>query len=332
MHRFAFALTTSSMAAVLAAGVVGFAAPAAQAEGLGGVSGWSPSTNVCGTGNLIPIVIGNTTDSLQTASITVAEGTAANVQVFTSLAAAQNAQGCGRAENMTAPGYSLNFSVAPQSTNVYYAMLGGVDYNAIGDSHNIAFGGLPSNTPSQGWYNLELSLTATESFNGLQANYEGTGGTNGSNQANFNLVACNTANNAVNLTDNILTPYSVGDTNGPSYGWGAPICAAWLPQGEMVDFSSYPTNGVAANAAQVNGATMSLAGSSTFALNATNVAIRYAGMSNITQNGYVSIGTNGINLIQASNGDFAITGVPLLGTSGEIQFITGGQTFAFYAF
>ena len=259
-------------------------------------------------------------------------GLAANVQVFTSYAAALNAQGCGRAENMTAPGYSLNMQVAPQSTNVYYAMLGGVDYNAIGDSHNIAFGGLASGTANQGWYNMKLSLSTTESFSGLQANYQGTGGTNGSNQSNFNLVACNTANGNVNLTDNILTPYSSSDTNGPWYGWDAPICAAWLPQGQMVDFQSWPTNGVTANAAQVNGTTLSFAGSSTFVLSGSTLAIRYVGItSNPQENGFVPIG-NGINLATASNGDWAVTGIPLLGTGGGVQLLTGSTVFAQYGY
>ena len=215
-------------------------APAVQAEGLGGVSGWQPSPNVCGTGNTIPVLIGNGTDQVQTGSVTVPGGLAANVQIFTPAEGTGTAQGCGRSETMQAPGYSYNFTVQPYSSTFFWVVLGGVDYNAIGDSHNIAFGGLPSNTPGQSWYNLELSLTATESFNGLQANYEGTGGTNGNGQNGFNLVGCdtNTSAGTVNLSSYILTPYSSGDTNGPSYGWGDPVCAGWFPQGPMVSFDN----------------------------------------------------------------------------------------------
>lgn len=223
---------------IVAAGLI--AAPVAQADGLGGVSGWQPSPNVCGTGNTIPVLIGNGTDQVQTGSVTVPSGLAANVQIFTATEGTGTAQGCGRSETMQAPGYSYNFTVQPYSSTYFWVVLGGVDYNAIGDSHNIAFGGLPSNTPGQSWYDMELSLSATESFNGLQANYEGTGGTNGNGQNGFNLVGCdvNSSAGTVGLSSNILTPYSKGDTNGPSYGWGDPVCAGWLPQGPMVPFDN----------------------------------------------------------------------------------------------
>ena len=232
-------VTRILVAALLATGMTGVA-PATQADGLGGVSGWQPSPNVCGEGNIIPVLIGNGTDQVQTGSVTVPNGLAANVQIFTAEQGTGTAQGCGRSEMMQAPGYSYNFTVQPYSSIYFWAVLGGVDYNAIGDSHNIAFGGLPSNTPGQSWYNLELSLTATESFSGMQANYEGTGGTNGNGQNGFNLLGCgvNSAAGTVTLSSNVLTPYSSGDTNGPWYGWGDPVCAGWLPQGPMVPFDN----------------------------------------------------------------------------------------------
>lgn len=252
-------MTTLSLGAVVAAATI-MTAPATHADGLGGVSGWQPSPDVCGEGNTIPVLIGNGTDQVQTGSVTVPGGLAANVQIFTPAEGTGNAQGCGRSETMQAPGYSYNFTVQPYSSTFFWVVLGGVDYNAIGDSHNIAFGGLPSNTPGQGWYDMELSLTATESFSGLQANYEATGGTNGSNQNGFNLVGCdtNTAAGTVGLSSNILTPYSSGDTNGPWYGWGDPVCAGWFPQGPMVSFNNmgqtaamtFPT--MYTSAAQVN--------------------------------------------------------------------------------
>jgi hypothetical protein len=60
------------------------ATPAVQTDGLGGVSGWQPSPNVCGDGNTIAVLIGNGT-----------------------------APGCGRSETMQAPGSSDNFTVQP---------------------------------------------------------------------------------------------------------------------------------------------------------------------------------------------------------------------------
>ncbi len=100
----------------------------------------------------------------------------------------------------------------------------------------------------------------------------------------------------------------------------------------MVDFQSWPTNGVTANAAQVNGTTLSFAGSSTFVLSGSTLAIRYVGItSNPQENGFVPIG-NGINLATASNGDWAVTGIPLLGTGGGVQLLTGSTVFAQYGY
>lgn len=322
-------------------------APLAQAEGLGGVSGWQPSPNVCGTGNTVPVLIGNSSDVAQTGSVTVPGGLAANVQIFTSTQNPGDAQGCGRAENMSAPGYSFNFSVAPYSSIYFWVVLGGVDYNAIGDSHNIALGGLPSGIPGQGWYDMQLSLTATESFNGLQANYEGTGGTNGSNQNNFNLVQCdtNTSAGSVNLTSTILTPYSTSDTNGPWYGWNDPICAGWFPQGEMVSFDNLSAPGLLmATAAQINPnangfdqTTISFAGNGGAYITAMNQGlwVKYENTGTPMDGQVVQLpmtpNGDGAFYSLSSNGDWAAVNIPLYGTAGGTIYIGSSTVFASYS-
>lgn len=332
-------------AVVVTAGLL--AAPAAQADGLGGVSGWSPSTNVCGTGNTIPVLIGNATDTVQTGSVTVPSGLAANVQIFTAAEGTGSAQGCGRSETMQAPGYSYNFTVQPYSSTYFWVVLGGVDYNAIGDSHDIAFGGLPSNTPGQSWYDMKLSLSATESFDGLQSNYEGTGGTNGNGQNGFNLVGCDTnaAAGTVGLSSQVLTPYSSRDTNGPWYGWGDPVCAAWLPQGPMVPFDNmgqwagmtFPT--MYTTAAQVNYGINGFAGDDTISFAGEfgdqNTGYLDGGMSyTISGDGLSNDGVNvplgtqpdgqGAFYVIDPDGQWAAVNIPFSGSTGGTVTLYNG--------
>jgi len=307
--------------------------PSVRAEGLGGVSGWAPSPNVCGTANLIPIVIGNATNQSQTGSVTVPDELSANAQIFPSYQAAQFAQGCGRAEIQSSPGYTYNFTVLPNSSAVFWGVFGGVDVNAITSSHNIGFGGLASGTSGQSWYDLRLSLTATESFSALVPSYSGTGGTDPAtnNQNGFNLVQCNTANGNVELTDVILTPYSQTTTSTSNiYSWGQPICAGWLPEGQMVNITSTPgSTGVVANAGQINGNTISFAGTANGPIPSVNPGINGAitGMSAT----YAGTGTQydgtstlvaslpNAALVQAANNAWSAINLPMPGTSGTIS-------------
>jgi hypothetical protein len=245
MKRIAVAVAASAIAV---AGV-GLVAPAAHADGLGGVSGWEPSPTVCGRTNYVPLVISNATDQDQTGSVTVPYGTATQVGIFTSEDGVYTSDSLfalnlsGQCPNMTyqSPGqeYSENFTVSAGDTSVFWVALGGLDENLIGDSHKIGFGGLPENTPGQSWYDLQLNLTATESFGNLAPMYSWTGGTNTDNNQNgFNLVRCDLIG-GVFTTDQVLTPYARGysPSNIPAYSSGDPICAAWLPVGAMLPVS-----------------------------------------------------------------------------------------------
>ena len=242
MKRIASAVAVTGIAF---AGIVS-AAPA-HADGLGGVSGWEPSPTVCGKTNFVPVVVTNATDQDQTGSVTVPYGTATQVGIFTQQDDVYDSifglNLTGQCPNMTSqsPGqeYSENFSVSAGQTLVFWVALGGLDENLIGDSHLIGFGGLPQNTPGQSWYDMQLNLTATESFGNLSPQYSGTGGTNTDNNQNgFNLVQCD-MNGGVFTTDHVLTPYAKGysPSNIPQYNSGDPICAAWLPVGQMLSVS-----------------------------------------------------------------------------------------------
>lgn len=243
MKRIASTIAASGIA--LAS--ISLAAPTAHADGLGGVSGWQPTPTVCGRTNYVPVVVTNATDQTQTGSVTVPYGTATQIGLYTSgedvYQSTLGANLLGECPNMTyqspADAFSQNFTVAPGQTNVYWLLAGGLDENLIGDSHNIGFGGLPANTPGQSWYDLDLNLSATESFEYLSPNYTWTGGTNSNNNQNgFNLVKCD-MNGGVFTTDQVLTPYAGNHTpnNVPWYYMNDPICAAWLPVGTMLPVS-----------------------------------------------------------------------------------------------
>jgi len=308
-------------------------APVAHADGLGGVSGWQPSPAVCGSASLMPVIVTNASQIEQTGSVTVASQLAANVQLFTTYGGAQNAQGCQRSEMATFPGYSYNFTVPAGGQTTFWAVLGGVDENDIGNSHNIAFGGLASGTSGQGWFNMELQMNGMQSFTGLQSNYSGTGGTNGSNQNNFNLVKC-TVNSAGNTvpTPTILTPYTSGDANGPWYGKGQAICAGWFPQGTMVPFNAVNAAGttIQADAAQLNAGTLAFAGYSTFgAPGPGSMTVYYSGSSlpvytPVIYSGYDSA---------SGNTTWAVDDIPLpTSGSGSATLYYNGYPLATYSY
>ncbi len=212
-------------------------------------------------GSIVPIVIGNYSNQTMTGSYTA---DISGVQISPSFAAAIGSPAC----NATlAVGGSANFTVPAYGSTVLWASFYGSNKNQFGQSFSIGFGGAPGGQGGAGWFDLTPNFQGGGSVSNLAnitSSYDGTGGTNGSNQNNFNLVACNqnAAAGTVGLTDNILTPYSSGWTNGPTYQPFQPICAAWFPQGTMVTsgLSVTPQQGVTTQAAQVNGGTVSFAG------------------------------------------------------------------------
>jgi len=245
----------------------------AQADGLGGISGWQPPTAVCGTADFVPLLITNATNTSQTGSMTIGgdltEQVAVNPYDFNANCPSRTGSGRWQQNGST---YSANLTVPPGQTQVFTLALGGVDENLIGTSHTFSIGGLPGGTSNASWYDFALTLNADDSFTGLYPYYSGTGGTdpatNGQN--GFNIVACNpgsfTTGETVTVTPTaqVMTPYSSSKrnaTNG-SYGWNQPICMAWLPEGTMVtDQVSVTGNGPVGTvlAAQVNSDSVSVA-------------------------------------------------------------------------
>jgi hypothetical protein len=261
-----------SLFVTLSVAVSGLAlAPAARASEPAPVQGWntwSTSQNACvgngpSIGSIIPIVIGNYSDTAQTGSVTIANGLPEAVQLSTSFSAAAQTPACWSKEGSTNK-VQQNFTVPAFGSTVVWASFWGYNANGYGQPLPIGFGGAPSGTRGAGWFDLTPNFGSKNQYSNLvniTVNYSGTGGTNGSNQNNFNLVDCNVGANTVGLTPNILTPYSSGQAQGMTYQAFQPICAAWFPQGTMVtNFSSTPQSGVTAKSAQVNGGTVSFAG------------------------------------------------------------------------
>lgn len=252
---FARGFTAFAITAVVTAAIA--AAPAAHADGLGGIASWTPITQTpCGGQNQIPILVFNGSDSVQTGSVNVPSGTAANVQLFqTQQDMESGATSCTRAQDFTASGYLYTFTVQPGETAIFWAALGGVDYNMLDTSHNIGVGGLPTQVAGQdSWFDFNITLGLSEGFQQLQVQYDGTGGTDlsTSGQNNFNVLPCTNTGGYLSVGLYVLTPYSSGWTTGPTYETGDPVCLGWAPQGEMVAFAANDVPGYQVNAAQLN--------------------------------------------------------------------------------
>ncbi len=313
---------TVAVACTLLALCAALAAPSAHADGLSGVSGWEPVPNTCGgPSNIVPVLVTNATNVTQTGSVTIGPGLTAQAAVFPSYAAAldspfgvyitSNGTCPGRPELQSAPAYQVNFTVAPGQTTVWWLAVGGMDYNLIGDTHNIAVGGLPSGTPGQAWYDFYVWLGLDDNFQYLQLEYHGTGGINTDNNQNgFNVVACNTANGNLTPTTNVLSPYVSGyPSTWPQYQFGQPICLGWLPTGTMLPLSSAsfaPGSTIASvTAIQYNPTGPSINVQGTLTPGLTNVTMGVG--SAFLQNG---LGASGGSFVTNGNA-FVIEGVPI---------------------
>lgn len=307
--------------------------PSAHADGLGGISGWSPVPNECGSDSTFPVLVTNATGVTQTGSITVPEGLSAQVGVFDSYAAIVDslywnpeATDCNasRPELMSAPEYQYNFTVPPGQTEVFWMGIGGVDYNLIGNSHSFGVGGLPSGTPGASWYDFYVSLNVIESFSNLNIAYSGTGGTNTDNNQNgFNIVQCSTVNGNLNPTGSILTPFSASTNNSLNYGTNQPICMGWAPVGTMVPAQTIPGSGtgdtsiiaLAGQYNQVNGVgTVSVAGSLPAGVTLTSAQANNGASVNSTPASTTPNASNG--WVVTSGTSWAVVDMPLANFSG----------------
>ena len=308
-------------------------APSARADGLGGISGWQPVPNTCGgPASIFPVLVTNATNVPQTGSITIGPGLTAQVEVFDTYQQALqspfgvfvNSGGAcpGRPELESEPQFQQNFPVGPGQVQTWWMAVGGMDYNLIDDTHNIAIGGLPSGTAGASWYDFNVTLGMDEQFKNIQLQYQSTGGINTDNNQNgFNVVACQTtANGTLVPTTTVLSPYSTHIPPFVQYGFGQPICLGWLPTGTMLapSTANILTGEVVASitAIQFNPTGNLLNIQGTLQPNITNLDVG-AGSVWLTN----TLGASGGSFI-ANGTDFVIEGVPL--TCDQVDVVFAG--------
>lgn len=180
----------------------------------------------CGSAfSLNPVLFANTTSSPQTVSVTI------NAQLANELAFAPEAStfmgvssGCdaiysGQASTQTV-------TIPPGQTAASAIAAGGGQWNDLDNNHNVAIG-----AGGKQWYDFWLHEGATNNFENLELNYNGTGGTNPSQNVQpglFNVMACDTSNGNLAVTNQIISPYP-GGANVWTFNQNDPICFAFLP-------------------------------------------------------------------------------------------------------
>lgn len=233
----------------------------AQADGLGGISGFEPAPNVCGTASLTPVVVTNATNITQTLTIKTTAGGMAEQVTFLTSASQFNGEcpqrdGTGVA-GQNADAWTQTVSVSPGTSESFYLSLGGVDYNLLTGGNTFAFNGGASIYGITSGVIAQLNLGADEQFKSLSTSYEFLGP---NMLPGFNLFECNTVPNAAGGTDifttaTMLTPYAAVTTAGPTYDSGQPMCMGWIPPGTYVEpsLSSIPGATVLAVVTNVSG-------------------------------------------------------------------------------
>lgn len=197
----------------------------AQADGLGGISGFEPPPNVCGTASLTPVVVTNTTSITQTLTINVPGGGMAEQVTFLTSASDFNGEcpqrdGTGVA-GQNADAWTQTVSVSPGTLESFYLSLGGVDYNLATSGNVFAFNGGASIYGITSGVIAQLNLGGDEKFISLGTSYEFLGP---NMLPGFNLFECNTVQNPsssdIFTTATMLKPYAAITATGPTYESG----------------------------------------------------------------------------------------------------------------
>jgi len=212
-------------------------------DGLAGISGWQPPTAVCGTANLMPVIVKNTSPTAQTFSMTIGAGLTEQVipmtdsGSYTEICPSRSGSGDYSGNK---PEFSQQQTVQPGQTYAFFLSLGGVDYNLITAGSTFSIGGLPNGASGASWYDFDLQLNGDGGYNDLIPYYSNTGGPDTNNGQNgFAIVGCSPSSfpaptgdsQPVTITpdtSDVLSPWSKNKTNAPTYGWWEPMCMAWL--------------------------------------------------------------------------------------------------------
>lgn len=239
------------LTAGLAAAATLAAVPTATAEfidpingALPSVPGWGPPISIASDSSVVPLVVMNATGATQTMSVTIPPELTEAVQLYQ-----PNEEitfGCGGNYKPDdnpyfSSGYTANFTVGPGQTVVYTLCVGGDGDYRKGVDNSFAIGGLPNGTSNASWYDFKANFNADDVLESLQPYYSNTGGFGTNNGQNgFNIMTCSPSgpvtngNNVINVVRPVASPYSSGTYYPQNYGFGAPVCMGWAPQGTPI--------------------------------------------------------------------------------------------------
>jgi hypothetical protein len=190
--------------------------------------GYPDGTSDCSDAtSLTPIVVVNTQDQDLSFSITINPGLQNQVNWYQAPYDGAALTGCNILQGSTD---TWDVTVPANGSVNGFLLAGGGQWNIIETSSSTAIGAGGSQ-----WYDFALSLGADNGFKDFQLQYQGTGGTDASQNVQtglFNVVGCDVSGSGSSETVTvepsvIVSTYQAKSDNQPTYGRNAPICFAF---------------------------------------------------------------------------------------------------------
>lgn len=348
--RFTKAGATLGVAAVMAVAL----APASSAIDVGstilgdGLS-WSPNAGVASNASVVPLMVANATADDQTMSITINSNLTYQVQVYAP--GQEITYGCntGVGDNGTwindsnanpygSSGFSSDFVVPAGTTQQFILCVGGQgDMTRAPFNGAFSIGGVGNGASNAQWYDFQTNFNLDAVLTSLQPYYSGTGGVDQATnlQNGFNIMQCSpdttlstTEPTTVSVTSTVTSPYSASTYYPQNYGWGAPVCMAWLPEGNMQPTSNVTIdntgNGPVASTLALQTTQNNSYVSVVFGTTAQVTEVSYAGVpvsNSPSSNGWWT---------QEADGNLVIESVPALpGTTAFVIESATGESIAY---
>lgn len=289
-----------------------------------------------GNASVVPLTIVNASDNNQTMSITINPQLTYQVQVYApgqeltygcNTGVGSEGNGVENRDNngYGSSGFSQDFVVDAGTVQVFTLCVGGQGEMGAGTDLTFSIGGLPNGASNAQWYDFDVNLNLDQDLTSLQPYYSGTGGLDQATntQNGFNILQCNPDTTlsadqswqTVKATPTIVSPYSASTYYPQNYGWGAPVCMGWLPEGYM-----QPTSDVTIDNS-ANGPIDQTLAIQTVGSNTSYVSAVFSTTDTVTWVGYGAAGSGTIPSgpspsgwwTQLSNGDLVIESVPYQG-------------------
>ena len=195
----------------------------------------------CGaTYSATPIIVTNTTSSVQTYSVTVNKQLANQLAFFPDWTNMPESADSGCSDIYSGQASSQSVTVQPGETAVSGIGAGGGQWNDLENNHNVAIG-----AGGSAWYDFWLHEGAKGGFKNLELNYSGTGGTNSSQNVQsglFNVMECAEVKKGAEtyyaVTNEIISGYTDNNANAWTFNQNEPICFGFL---DTDSSTPYPT-------------------------------------------------------------------------------------------